>query len=48
MDRDNNQVVCPSCGKTSPKGKFCVECGAELPVETKFCVVCGMKLEENS
>lgn len=48
-------VVCPSCGKTVAKGKFCPECGCkfvtvcptcgkELPAGAKFCVECGEKL----
>ena len=49
-------VICPSCGKTVPKGKFCLECGhkfaanscpncgAELPAGAKFCLECGERL----
>jgi membrane protease subunit (stomatin/prohibitin family) len=48
-------IVCPGCGKTVPKGKFCLECGcplenkcpscgAELPAGSKFCLECGTKV----
>ncbi len=48
-------VVCPGCGKTVPKGKFCFECGykfvtvcpkcgKEVPEGAKFCLECGEKL----
>ena len=51
----NNETICPSCGKNTPKGKFCVECGAslvakcpkcgaELPLGAKFCFECGEKI----
>lgn len=49
-------VICPSCGKTVPKGKFCLECGgmlenkcpkcgAKLPSGSKFCLECGTKID---
>ncbi len=28
--KQKDEVICPSCGKTVPKGKFCPECGAKL------------------
>ena len=45
-------MPCPACGKTTPKGKFCGECGAplisacpkcgkEVPQGAKFCPGCG-------
>ncbi len=48
-------VVCPACGQTVTKGKFCPECGhkfqtncpkcgAELVSGAKFCLECGEKL----
>jgi len=48
-------VVCPSCGKTVPDGKFCPECGkpmgetcpkcgAVVKSGAKFCPECGAKL----
>ena len=50
-----NQIVCPSCGKPTPTGKFCIECGtalvqkcpncgSDLPAGSKFCPECGEKL----
>lgn len=53
---DPDTVVCPGCGKTVPKGKFCFECGykfaasvcpkcgAALPEGAKFCLECGEKI----
>ena len=49
------KIICPSCGKETPKGKFCMECGAQLenkcpkcgaevPAGAKFCLECGEKL----
>ena len=48
-------VVCPECGKTVAKGKFCPECGykfvtvcpkcgKDVPAGAKFCLECGEKL----
>ena len=50
-----NTTVCPACGKTVVRGKFCPECGnklvnicsacgKELPAGAKFCLECGEKL----
>ena len=50
-----NEIICPSCGKKTNKGKFCMECGcslipkckkcgAELPAGSKFCLECGEKV----
>ena len=52
-----NTVVCPSCGKRVPAGKFCPECGhkfafacskcgANIPVGSKFCPECGTPVGE--
>lgn len=52
---NENEVICPACGKKTNKGKFCMECGAsliakctkcgaELPNGAKFCLECGEKL----
>lgn len=53
---NENEVICPVCGKKTNKGKFCMECGApfvskckkcgaELPNGAKFCLECGEKLQ---
>lgn len=50
-----NEMICPSCGKKTQKGKFCMECGyslvrkcpkcgLELPGNAKFCSSCGEKI----
>lgn len=50
-----NEMICPACGKKTPKGKFCMECGSplvakcpncgvEVPNGAKFCLECGQKL----
>lgn len=50
-----NEIFCPGCGKKTPKGKFCMECGrpltnvcpacgSEMPAGAKFCLNCGQKL----
>lgn len=52
---NSNEMICPGCGKKTPKGKFCMECGHplantcpncgnELPAGAKFCLNCGQKL----
>lgn len=51
-----NEMLCPKCGKKTPKGKFCMECGGsltntcphcgkEVPFGGKFCLECGTKIE---
>lgn len=51
-----NEVICPKCGKKTPKGKFCMECGQQLshvcptcgkevPEGARFCLECGTKIE---
>lgn len=47
-----DEMICPACGKKTPKGKFCMECGSplvnkcancgsEIPLGAKFCLECG-------
>ena len=51
----DGMIVCPDCGQTVVKGKFCPECGHKfittcpkcgntLPAGAKFCLECGEKL----
>lgn len=51
---NENEIICPFCGKKTHKGKFCAECGAsllkkcpncdtEIPPNGKFCLECGHK-----
>ena len=48
-------IICPKCGQTTPKGNFCLSCGAsltvkcpgcgkQLPEDSKFCLECGHKI----
>lgn len=50
-----NMIVCPQCGQTVVKGKFCPQCGhkfasvcpkcgTEVPDGAKFCLECGEKI----
>ena len=50
-----DSVICPQCGKTVSKGKFCLECGykfvtvcpscgKDVVPGAKFCLECGEKL----
>lgn len=52
----DNTVICPNCGASVIKGKFCPECGfrfarvcptcgKDVPEGAKFCLECGTKLE---
>lgn len=52
---NENEVICPHCGKKTVKGKFCSECGqplvnkcpkcgTELAPGAKFCPECGEKV----
>lgn len=49
------KLICPNCGNQTPKGEFCIECGAKLqnvcpkcgkdvPKGAKFCLECGQRL----
>lgn len=51
----DGMIVCPECGNTVAKGKFCPECGykfitscpkcgKDVPAGAKFCLECGEKL----
>ncbi len=52
---DDDEIICPSCGNKTKKGKFCMECGtplvskcvkcgADIVPGAKFCFECGEKL----
>lgn len=54
---NTGNIQCAKCGKKTPKGKFCIECGsvlarhcsrsrAEIPGEARFCPQCGTRTEE--
>lgn len=49
-----NEIICPICGESTPKGKFCINCGSkltitcpncksEIEIGSKFCPECGHK-----
>lgn len=51
----SDTVVCPECGNTVAKGKFCPECGhkfitvcpkcgKDIPIGSKFCLECGERI----
>lgn len=55
VNLSESEIICPACGAKTPKGKFCMECGAPLankcpncgadvPTGGKFCLECGTKL----
>lgn len=55
VQKPKDEMICPSCGKTIPKGKFCPECGQRLetvcpecgktlPAGSKFCPECGTQI----
>lgn len=34
-------VMCPTCRRVGPPGKFCQDCGAKLPLPALFCPKCA-------
>lgn len=40
----SGMIVCPACGKTVAKAKFCIECGKNLSVS---CPKCGQEIQGN-
>lgn len=55
VETSDDSIICPSCGQKTPKGKFCISCGAtlirkcpqcgvEITNNGKFCLECGAKL----
>lgn len=52
----DDKIICPKCNAKTPKGKFCIDCGAnlvktcpncgkEVPDGGKFCLDCGTKID---
>ena len=39
------QVMCPTCRRMGPPGKFCQDCGTKLPLPDLFCPNCAEKVE---
>jgi membrane protease subunit (stomatin/prohibitin family) len=40
-------VMCPTCRRMGPPGKFCQDCGTKLPLPNLFCPKCASPLENN-
>lgn len=40
-------VMCPTCRRMGPPGKFCQDCGTKLPLPDLFCPKCATPLENN-
>ena len=39
------QVMCPTCRRMGPAGKFCQDCGSKLPLPTATCPQCSSTVE---
>ena len=39
------EVMCPTCRRMGPPGKFCQDCGTKLPLPDLFCPTCAEKVE---
>lgn len=42
------QVMCPTCRRMGPPGKFCQDCGTKLPLPDLFCPQCSSPVENNA
>jgi ribosomal protein L37AE/L43A len=42
------EVMCPTCRRMGPPGKFCQDCGTKLPLPDLFCPNCAEKVEANA
>ncbi len=41
-------VMCPTCRKMGPPGKFCQDCGTKLPLPDLFCPKCSSPVENSA
>jgi membrane protease subunit (stomatin/prohibitin family) len=39
------QVMCPTCRRLGPPGKFCEDCGTRLPLPDLFCPQCAVQVD---
>jgi Double zinc ribbon len=42
------QVMCPTCRRMGPPGKFCEDCGTKLPLPDLFCPQCSSQVAVTS
>jgi len=41
-------VMCPTCRRMGPPGKFCQDCGTKLPFPDLFCPGCAVQVESGT
>ena len=41
-------VMCPTCRRMGPPGKFCQDCGSKMPLPNLFCPQCSSPLESSA
>jgi len=41
-------VICPTCRRAGPPGKFCQDCGSKLPLPDLFCPQCALPVENSA
>src|SRR2546430_13350825 len=41
-------VMCPTCRRMGPPGKFCQDCGSKLPLPDLFCPQCSEPVENSA
>lgn len=41
-------VMCPTCRRMGPPGKFCQDCGTKLPLPDLFCPHCSVPVEASA
>ena len=42
------EVMCPTCRRMGPPGKFCQDCGTKLPLPDLFCPKCSSPIEKDA